>query len=128
VQAMPGPLFNFAGYLGAVMEPEPNGAAGAALALTAVFLPSFLLLAAALPFWDALRRRPRVRAALLGVNAAVVGLLAAALWDPVVASAIGGAGDLALAVALFALLAWLKLPPWLVVAVAAAAGAAISAV
>ena len=128
VQAMPGPLFNFAGYLGAVMEPEPNGAAGAALALAAVFLPSFLLLAAALPFWDALRRRPRVRAALLGVNAAVVGLLAAALWDPVVASAIDGAGDLALAVALFALLAWLKLPPWLVVAVAAVAGAAISVV
>ena len=126
-QAMPGPLFNFAGYLGAVMEPEPNGAAGAALALAAVFLPSFLLLAAALPFWDALRRRPRVRAALLGVNAAVVGLLAAAFWDPVVTSAIDGAADVALAVVLFALLAWLKLPPWIVVAVAAVAGAAISA-
>ena len=126
-QAMPGPLFNFAGYLGAVMDPEPNGAAGAALALAAVFLPSFLLLAAALPFWDALRRRPRFRAALLGVNAAVVGLLAAALWDPVVTSAIDGPGDVALAVALFALLAWLRLPPWLVVAVAATAGAGMSA-
>ena len=125
-QAMPGPLFNFAAYLGAVMKPEPNGVPGAALALTAIYLPSFLLLAAALPFWDALRRRPGARAALVGVNAAVVGLLAAAFWDPLVASAIGGADDALLAVTLFALLAWLKLPPWVVVAVAAIAGAGIA--
>ena len=82
-QAVPGPLFTFATYLGAVMGPRPNGLTGAALALMAIFLPSLLLIVGALPFWDALRRRPGFQAALRGINAAVVGLLLAALYHPV---------------------------------------------
>ncbi|MBI4273284.1 MAG: chromate efflux transporter, partial [Rhizobiales bacterium] len=82
-QAVPGPLFTFAAYLGAVMGPQPNGWAGAMLCLVAIFLPSFLLVAGALPFWDDLRRRPAAQSILRGVNAAVVGLLLAALYNPV---------------------------------------------
>jgi len=122
-QAVPGPLFTFAAYLGAVMAPPPNGVAGAALALTAVFLPSFLLVVGALPFWDALRRRPGPQRALRGINAAVVGLLLAALYHPVWTSAIRGPGDVALALVAFGLLALWKAPAWLVVAVLAAGGA-----
>ena len=122
-QAVPGPLFTFAAYLGAVMGPEPNGVAGAALALVAVFLPSFLLVVGALPFWDALRRRPDAQRALRGINAGVVGLLLAALYDPVWTSAIRGPVDVALALAAFGLLALWKAPPWLVVALAAVGGA-----
>jgi chromate transporter len=77
-QAVPGPLFTFAAYLGVVMQPEPNGWIGALICLVAIFLPSFLLVIGALPFWEDLRRRPGARAALMGVNAAVVGLLLAA--------------------------------------------------
>jgi chromate transporter len=127
-QAVPGPLFTFAAYLGAVMGPWPNGWAGAALALVAVFLPSFLLVIGALPFWDALRAHARFQAALRGVNAAVVGLLLAALYHPVWTSAIEGPADFALALAAFGLLALWKAPPWLVVAVTAAAAAALAAV
>ncbi len=126
-QAVPGPLFTFAAYLGAVMAPRPNGWAGAGLALAAIFLPAFLLVVGALPFWDALRARPAFQAALRGINAAVVGLLLAALFHPVWTSAIHATSDFALALAAFGLLAWWRLPPWLVVAFAAAGGAAIAA-
>ena len=127
VQAVPGPLFTFAAYLGAVEEPEPNGVAGAGLALAAIFLPSFLLVGGLLPFWDAVRARPGLRSALAGVNAAVVGLLIAALWDPVIATGIDAPADAVLALALFLLLWAAKAPPWAVVALAAAAGAALGA-
>jgi len=126
-QAVPGPLFTFAAYLGAVMEPRPNGWAGAALALAAIFLPAFLLVVGALPFWDALRARAAFQAALRGINAAVVGLLLAALYHPVWTSAIHAPSDFALALAAFGLLVWWRLPPWLVVAFAAAGGATIAA-
>jgi chromate transporter len=126
-QAVPGPLFTFAAYLGAALIPQPDGVAGGLLCLVAIFLPSFLLVIGALPFWDVLRRRPLVQAALRGVNAAVVGLLLAALYDPVWTSGIRAPADFALAVATLLLLALWKLPPWLVVAVTAAAGAGMAA-
>jgi chromate transporter len=126
-QAVPGPLFTFAAYLGAVTIPEPNGVAGGVLCLGAIFLPSFLLVIGALPFWDALRRRPHAQAALRGVNAAVVGLLLAALYDPVWTSGIQTPADFALAAAALLLLAAWKLPPWLVVIVTASAGAGLAA-
>jgi chromate transporter len=126
-QAVPGPLFTFAAYLGAVMHEPPNGWIGAAWALVAVFLPSFLLIVGGLPFWELLRGRPSVQAALRGINAAVVGLLLAALYDPVWKSAIQGPADLGLALVAFGLLMFWKLPPWLVVVIAAAGGAVIAA-
>ena len=129
-QAVPGPLFTFAAYLGTVMAPAPHGGAGGVLCLAAIYLPSFLLLVGVLPFWDALRRRGAVRAALTGVNAAVVGLLLAALYNPVWTSAIFGPADFALGIVAFLLLALWAMPPWLVVlfgALAAAAGGAIFA-
>jgi chromate transporter len=126
-QAVPGPLFTFAAYLGAVMQPKPNGWTGAALALIAIFLPSFLLVVGALPFWDILRTRAAFQAALRGINAAVVGLLLAALYHPVWTSAIHAPADFALALAAFGLLALWSAPPWLVVAFAAAGGSAIAA-
>jgi chromate transporter len=126
-QAVPGPLFTFAAYLGAALIPQPDGVAGGLLCLVAIFLPSFLLVIGALPFWDVLRRRPLVQAALRGVNAAVVGLLLAALYDPVWTSGIRAPADFALAIAALLLLALWKLPPWLVVAVTAAAGAGMAA-
>ena len=127
-QAVPGPLFTFAAYLGAVMEPSPNGWSGAALALIAIFLPGFLLVVGALPFWDALRARAPVQSALQGINAAVVGLLLGALYHPVWTSAVRTPSDFALALAAFGLLALWRTPPWLVVAFAAVAGWAIVAV
>jgi chromate transporter len=126
-QAVPGPLFTFAAYLGAVSIPSPNGVAGGVLCLIAIFLPSFLLVIGALPFWDALRRRPRAQAALCGVNAAVVGLLLAALYDPVWTSGIRAPADFALAIAALLLLAFWRLPPWLVVIGTAATGAVLAA-
>ena len=126
-QAVPGPLFTFAAYLGAVMGPQPNGWTGAALCLVAVFLPSFLLVIGALPFWDELRRRRWAQSALTGVNAAVVGLLLAALYHPVWTAAITSAADFALASAAFLLLFMWKTPPWLVVVLCALGGAAIAA-
>jgi len=125
-QAVPGPLFTFAAYLGAVMGPRPNGLAGAVVALVAVFLPSFLLIVGALPFWDALRVRPGFQAALRGINAGVVGLLLAALYQPVWTSAIRGPADMGLAFAAFGLLALWKAPAWLVVMFAAGGGALMS--
>jgi chromate transporter len=122
-QAVPGPLFTFAAYLGAVTAIPPNGLAGAAIALLAIFLPGMLLLVGALPFWDALRGRPGAQAAMRGANAAVVGILGAALYDPVWTSAVLGPLDFLLALAGFvALVAW-KAPPWLVVLALAIAGA-----
>jgi chromate transporter len=123
-QAVPGPLFTFAGYLGAVMGPEPDGVPGAALALGAIFLPSFLLVAGTLPLLAVVRSRRRFAGSLRGVNAAVVGLLLAALYDPVWKSAIDGAQDVVLAAALLVLLS-LRAPAWAVVPIAAAAGAAL---
>jgi len=120
-QAVPGPLFTFAAYLGTVMGPPPNGWLGGAICLVAIFLPSFLLLIGALPFWDALRRQPAVRAALVGVNAAVVGLLLAALYRPVWTSAIFAPADFAIGLVAFLLLALWAVPPWLVVILGAVA-------
>lgn len=113
-QAVPGPLFTFAGYLGAVAEPSPNGVAGGALALGGIFLPAFLLVIGTLPFWSELRARPAFLTALAGANAAVVGLLLAALYRPVFTSAVGDAADLAIALAGFVALV-LRAPPWAVV-------------
>jgi chromate transporter len=124
-QAVPGPLFTFAAYLGAVMPPDPDGVPGAALALGAIYLPSFLLIAGTLPLLGLVRTRPRFTGALRGVNAAVVGLLLAALYDPVWTSAIERPDDVALAAALLALLA-VRVPPWAVVPVAAAVGALLA--
>jgi chromate transporter len=126
-QAVPGPLFTFAAYLGAVMIPQPDGLAGGVLCLIAIFLPSFLLVIGVLPFWDGLRRRPQAQAVLRGVNAAVVGLLLAALYNPVWTSGIRTPADFALAAAALLLLASWKLPPWLVVIVTAVAGAGLAA-
>ncbi|MGX9718917.1 chromate efflux transporter [Stenotrophomonas acidaminiphila] len=121
-QAMPGPLFAFAGFLGASMQTAPSGWAGGLLCLLAIFAPSFLLVAGALPFWNRLRGNARMRAALSGINAAVVGLLLAALYDPVWTRAIHAPVDIVLALAALAALALWKLPPWLVVVGCGAAG------
>jgi chromate transporter len=126
-QAVPGPLFTFAAYLGAVMGPAPTGWLGAAICLGAVFLPSFLLTLGALPFWDALRRQPLAQAALKGINAAVVGLLLAALYHPVWTSGILNARDFALGATAFLLLFMWQVPPWLVVVLSAVGGAALAA-
>jgi chromate transporter len=124
-QAVPGPLFTFAAYLGSVSAMPPNGAAGALISLVAVFLPGMLLLVGALPFWSAMRNWPSAQAAMRGANAAVVGLLAAALYDPVFTSAVVMPLDFALALAGFvALVAW-KIPPWIVVLALAAAGGGV---
>ena len=125
-QAVPGPLFTFAAYLGAVEGPAPNGVVGAAIALIAIFLPAFLFVVAALPIWAVLRSRPAVGSALRGVNAAVVGLLVAALYNPIWTSTIHRSVDAALALAAFGLLAIWRLPPWLVALLAAGGGALIA--
>jgi chromate transporter len=127
-QAVPGPLFTFAAYLGAAMGPAPHGWAGGLICLIAIFLPSFLLVVGALPFWDALRRRAAVQSALRGVNAAVVGLLLAALYTPVWTSAIHAPADFALGLAAFLLLALWQVPPWLVVILGALGAVAVAAV
>ena len=121
-QAVPGPLFTFAAYLGAVMNSPPNGLAGAAIALVALLLPGMLLVYGMLPFWDAMRARPAAQAALRGTNAAVVGILGAALYNPVWTSAVTSGCDFALALAGFLLLTVWKLPSWVVVVLLAAAG------
>jgi chromate transporter len=125
-QAVPGPLFTFAAFLGASMNQAPSGWLGGLVCLLAIFLPSFLLIVGALPFWERLRRNTRTQAALSGVNAAVVGLLLAALYQPVWTSAIHAPQDFGLAlVALVALMFW-KLPPWLVVVGSGVAGGLLS--
>jgi chromate transporter len=125
-QAVPGPLFTFSAYLGVVSGPAPASIATAALCLIAIFLPSFLLVLGVLPFWDAVRQRGFMRAAMMGINAAVVGLLLAALYDPVWTSAIRGPADFALALAAFVLLEAWRVPPWIVVILSAGAGAVIA--
>lgn len=121
-QAVPGPLFTFAAYLGAVVSDQPL--LGATCALIGIFLPGFLLLVGVLPFWDALRARPIAHAIMAGTNAAVIGILAAALYRPVWTSAIDAPLDVAIAIAGFLLLIFARLPPWSVVllTVAAAVG------
>ncbi len=121
-QAVPGPLFTFAAFLGASMNSGPSGWLGATICLLAVFAPSFLLVFGALPFWERLRGNRRSQAALAGVNAAVVGLLLAALYDPVWTSAIKAEEHFILAVLAFAALSYWKLPPWLVVIAGALGG------
>lgn len=127
-QAVPGPLFTFAAFLGASGSLPPDGVLGAAIALVAIFLPGFLLLVGALPFWDAARSRPWAQAGMRGANAAVVGILGAALYDPVWTGAILRPLDFVLAVTGFVLLVAWKAPPWIVVLLLAAAGGAIGAV
>jgi chromate transporter len=125
-QAVPGPLFTFSAYLGAVMAMEPNGWSGALLALTAIFLPSFLLVTGALPFWDSLRSTPIFQSALQGINAAVVGLLLSALYHPVWTSAIRSPADFALGLVAFGLLMFWRTPPWVVVVLSAIGGEAVA--
>jgi chromate transporter len=125
-QAVPGPLFTFSSYLGFVSKPYPNGIMGSILALIAIFLPAFLLVAGALPFWNILRARPGFQSALSGINASVVGILIAALYNPVWTSAIKTPYDFCLAIIAFALLMIWKLPPWSVVIISALGGIVIS--
>ncbi|MFM9278610.1 chromate efflux transporter [Paenibacillus jiagnxiensis] len=120
-QAVPGPLFTFAAYIGAAAD----GWQGALVATVAIFLPAFLLVAGALPFWTLIRSLPRAQGALSGVNAAVVGILLAALYDPIWTSSVRGALDFAIAAILFVMLIFWKLPPWVVVIAGAIAGALI---
>ncbi|MGA2378818.1 MAG: chromate efflux transporter [Spirochaetia bacterium] len=122
-QAVPGPLFTFAAYLGAVATTGPGGVWGALIALAAIFLPSFLLLLGVLPFWNTLRKQPGFQSALSGINAAVVGLLAAALYQPVWTSAVFTVPDFCIALGAFVLLTRMSARPWMVVALGAAAGA-----
>ena len=117
-QAVPGPLFTFAAYLGTVM----NGWQGGIVATIAIFLPAFLLVIGALPFWDQLRNHPKITGAIMGMNAAVIGLLIAAFYSPIWTSSVLEARDFALAVILFSMLAYWKLPPWVVVVAGAIAG------
>ncbi|WP_313550558.1 chromate efflux transporter [Corynebacterium sp.] len=125
-QAVPGPLFTFAAFLGTITTIGPNGVLGATIALIAIFLPGFLLLIGVLPFWNSFRQRAWAQAAMRGANAAVVGILGAALYTPVFTSTITGPGAFTLALACFVLLTVWKLPPWLVVVVGALGGLALS--
>ncbi|WP_028575517.1 chromate efflux transporter [Desulfonatronovibrio hydrogenovorans] len=127
-QAVPGPLFTFAAYLGWVLEPLPNGPAGAAIALAAIFVPGFLLLVGVLPFWNSFRKMASAQALMRGANAAVVGVLGAALYKPVWTSAILGPYEFALALTGFILLETWKAPSWMVVIVCALGGLVISLV
>jgi chromate transporter len=121
-QAVPGPLFTFAAYLGAVMNAPPNGLMGALIALVALLLPGMLLVYGMLPFWDAMRTRPLAQAAMRGTNAAVVGILGSALYHPVWTGAVASQRDFALALFGFLLLVLWKMPSWAVVVLLAAAG------
>jgi chromate transporter len=125
-QAVPGPLFTFAAYLGAVMPSPLGGWTGGLALLVAIFAPAFLLVAGALPFWESLRQRDSVQRAMAGINAAVVGVLAAALYDPVWTSAIHSRADFGLALAAFGLLVHGRLSPFIVVVLAALAGWAMA--
>jgi chromate transporter len=127
-QAVPGPLFTFAAYLGAAMAPRPNGWLGGLVCLVGIYLPSFLLLIGVVPFWDGLRKQVTVQNALRGVNAAVVGLLLAALYTPVWTSGIQAPADFGIGLAAFLLLVFWHAPPWLVVTLGALASSALAAV
>ncbi|CAH1198823.1 chromate transporter [Paenibacillus sp. JJ-223] len=121
-QAVPGPLFTFAGYLGTMI----SGFTGALIATLAIFLPAFLLVAGALPFWNSLRKSSKMQGALTGINAAVVGILLAALYDPLWTTAIVAPVDFALASFLFLMLVFWKVPPWVVVVAGALGGTIIN--
>jgi chromate transporter len=121
-QAVPGPLFTFAAYIGAVI----NGWKGGIIATVAIFLPAFLLILGTLPFWDKLRRNPKIKGALIGVNAAVVGILISAFYDPIWTSAILKPVDFAFSAVLFSMLVYWKLPPWIVVVAGAFGGLLLS--
>jgi chromate transporter len=125
-QAVPGPLFTFAAYLGAVVSPSPHGVAGAALGLFGIFLPGILILLGTLPFWDSFRKRTDAQAVMRGVNAAVVGLLGAALYNPVWTSSVKTPGDFGIALLGFVLLTAWRAPPLLVVVVSALGGIALA--
>jgi chromate transporter len=125
-QAVPGPLFTFAAYLGAVVTPDAHGLAGAALGLTGIFLPGFLILTGVLPFWDAFGKRVSAQAAMRGVNAAVVGLLGAALYNPVWTSSVKTAADFGIALTGFVLLTVWRAPPLVVVITGAIGGALLA--
>ncbi len=126
-QAVPGPLFTFSAYLGAVMQPGPSGWLGGIICLAAIFLPSFLLILGILPFWERLRRVNAVRSALMGVNAAVVGLLLAVFYDTVWTSGILSSKDFILGLAAFGLLSLWKVPPWFVVVATVLGSVALAA-
>lgn len=121
-QAVPGPLFTFASYIGTVI----NGWKGGLLATFTIFLPAFLLILGTLPFWDSLRRNDKIKGALIGVNASVVGILIAALYQPIWTSSILSPIDFALAAILFSMLVYWKLPPWIIVIAGALGGMLIS--
>jgi chromate transporter len=121
-QAVPGPLFTFAAYLGAVMKSPPNGIAGAVISLFAIFLPGILVLMGTLPFWETFRQRSDAQSIMRGVNAAVVGLLGAALYNPVWTSSVKTSADFGLALVGFVLLTVWRAPPLVVVALGALGG------
>src|SRR5699024_3998659 len=121
-QAVPGPLFTFAAYIGAVI----NGWQGGLFATFAIFLPAFLLILGTLPFWDALRSNPKIKGVLAGVNASVVGILISALYHPIWTSSIHTPMDLALAAILFSMLVYWELPPWIIVVTGAIGGVLMS--
>jgi chromate transporter len=125
-QAVPGPLFTFAAYLGAVMGPSPNGLPGGVLGLGTIFLPGILLHLGTLPFWESFRRRAGTQAVMRGINAAVVGLLGAALYSPIWTSAVLGPRDFAVALVGFILLVGWKAPPVVVVGVSGLGGVAFA--
>ncbi|MBN8978645.1 MAG: chromate efflux transporter [Rhizobiales bacterium] len=125
-QAVPGPLFSFAAYLGTVVTPSPHGLAGACLGLVGIFLPGMLVLLGVLPFWDSFRTRASAQAMMRGINAAVVGLLGAALYDPVWTSTVHTSADFGVALVGFVLLTAWRAPPWIVVVFSAAAGTAMA--
>src|SRR4029077_12180282 len=125
-QSVPGPLFTFAAYLGTVVEVSPHGVAGAMLGLAAIFLPGMLILVGTLPFWETLRNRSDAQAMMRGINAAVVGLLGAALYDPVWTSSVRSPADFGVALVGFILLTIWRTPPLAVVVVSALGGIALS--
>jgi len=125
-QTVPGPLFTFAAYLGTVVKPSPHGLPGAILGLLGIFLPGVLILLGSLPFWDGLRKRLGARAMMAGVNAVVVGLLAAALYDPVWTSSVKTLADVGLALIGFGLLTLWRVPPLVVVTLTALGGIALA--
>jgi chromate transporter len=125
-QAIPGPLFTFAAYLGAVAKPSPHGMTGAALGLIGIFLPGILILIGTLPFWETFRARGAAQAAMRGVNASVVGILCGAFYDPVWTSSVKTTGDFGVALIGFVLLIMWRAPPLLVVVIGAVAGVALT--
>lgn len=127
-QAVPGPLSTFAAYLGTLMDAGPGGWVGGMFALIAIYVPAALLVFGALPFWEMLRTRASIQRALLGINAAVVGILVAALYTPVWISAIHRPADFALGLAAFGLLVFWRIPPWIVVVATALAAAGLDLV